>query len=141
MTQSTRLPYVSYWITRLIAVLASIALLPMPNSVSAQTPAAGEPLQVVASFSVVGDLVKDVGGDAVQVTTLIGPGVDAHTYDPAPTDLVILEGADLVFQNGLGFEPWLDRFFASAHPSAARVVVTDGITPRTVGAQETGEDA
>src|SRR3954468_3285467 len=141
MTQSTRLPYVSYWITRLITVLTSIVLLPMPNLVSAQTPARGEPLQVVASFSVVGDLVKDVGGDAVQVTTLIGPGVDAHTYDPAPTDLVVLEGADIVFQNGLGFEPWLDRFFESAQPSGARVVVTEGITPRTIDADETGVSA
>jgi ABC-type Zn uptake system ZnuABC Zn-binding protein ZnuA len=113
----------------------------MPNSVAAQTPAAGEPLQVVASFSILGDLVKDVGGDAVQVTTLIGPGVDAHTYDPAPTDLVVLEGAALVFQNGLGFEPWLDRFYESAHPSGTRVVVTEGITPRTIDSTETGSSA
>jgi zinc/manganese transport system substrate-binding protein len=141
MMLSMRLPDVNHWITRLFAVFAAIALLPMPNSVAAQSPAAGEPLQVVASFSVVGDLVKDVGGDAVQVTTLIGPGVDAHTYDPAPTDLVVLEGADIVFQNGLGFEPWLDRFFASAQPSGARVVVTDGITPRTIDVNEPGESA
>ena len=140
MTHSARLPRVNRWITRLIAVLAMITLLPIPNSVAAQTPGAREPLQVVASFSVLGDLVKDVGGDAVQVTTLIGPGVDAHTYDPAPTDLVVLEGADIVFQNGLGFEPWLDRFFESAQPSGARVVVTDGITPRTIDANETGRE-
>jgi ABC-type Zn uptake system ZnuABC Zn-binding protein ZnuA len=113
----------------------------MPNSVAAQTPAAGEPLQVVASFSILGDLVQDVGGDAVQVSTLIGPGVDAHTYDPAPTDLVILEDAALVFQNGLGFEPWLDRFYASAHPAGARVVVTEGIKPRTIAANETEPSA
>jgi zinc/manganese transport system substrate-binding protein len=141
MTHSARLPRVNRWITRLIAVLAMITLLPIPNSVAAQTPGAREPLQVVASFSVLGDLIKDVGGNAVQVTTLIGPGVDAHTYDPAPTDLVVLEGADIVFQNGLGFEPWLDRFFESAQPSGARVVVTEGITPRTIDADETGVSA
>ena len=67
------------------------------------------------------------------MTTLIGPGVDAHTYDPAPADLVVLSEADVIFENGLGFEPWLDRFFASAQPSGARVVVTEGITPREAG--------
>jgi len=117
-----------------IAVFALVALFPL--AAAAQTPAAGEPLQVVASFSVLGDLVQDVGGDAVAVTTLIGPGVDAHTYDPAPADLVVLEGADVVFENGLGFEPWLDGFFESAQPSAERVVVTGGIEPRASGEHE-----
>jgi ABC-type Zn uptake system ZnuABC Zn-binding protein ZnuA len=91
---------------------------------------------VVASFSILGDLVKNVGGEVVEVTTLIGPGVDAHTYDPAPADLVVLTKADVIFENGLGFEPWLDRFFASAQPSGARVVVTEGITSREAGADE-----
>jgi ABC-type Zn uptake system ZnuABC Zn-binding protein ZnuA len=113
-----------------LALVASILLL-SPSATRAQAPT---PLRVVASFSVLGDLVRQVGGDAVQVTTLIGPGVDAHTYDPAPADLVTLSEADLVFENGLGFEPWLDRFYESAQPTAARVVVTEGITPRAAGA-------
>jgi len=138
--ESTRLPRVNHRLAGLIAALAFVALLSMPNTVASQTPTAGEPLHVVASFSVLGDLVKDVGGDAVQVTTLIGPGVDAHTYDPAPSDLVVLERADVVFENGLGFEPWLDRFFESAQPSAARIVVSEGITPRTID-DETAESA
>ena len=140
MTQFTRLPRLNHRVAGFTAVLAFIAMLLMPNALAAQTPGAGEPLHVVASFSVLGDLVKDVGGDAVQVTTLIGPGVDAHTYDPAPSDLVVLEGADVVFENGLGFEPWLDRFFESAQPSAARIVVSEGITPRTID-DETAESA
>jgi ABC-type Zn uptake system ZnuABC Zn-binding protein ZnuA len=101
--------------------------------VAAQTPASGDPLSVVASFSILGDLVGHVGGDAVQVTTLIGPGVDAHTYDPAPADLVVLSEADVIFENGLGFEPWLDGFFASAQPAGARIVVSDGMSPREAG--------
>jgi zinc/manganese transport system substrate-binding protein len=117
----------------LLGGLALLAAL-LPAVTTAQTPVTGDPLQVVASFSILGDLVRDVGGDAVQVTTLIGPGVDAHTYDPAPADLVVLEGADLVFENGLGFEPWLDRFYASAQPAARRIVVSEGITPRAAGA-------
>ena len=121
--------------------LAIVASLPTMTPVVAQTPTAEGPLQVVASFSILGDLVKNVGGDAVEVTTLIGPGVDAHTYDPAPADLVVLSKADVIFENGLGFEPWLDRFFASAQPSGARVVVTEGITPREAGADEHAGEA
>jgi zinc/manganese transport system substrate-binding protein len=117
-----------------LVALALLALLPLTPPSFAQTPVAGEPVQVVASFSILGDLVKNVGGEAVAVTTLIGPGVDAHTYDPAPADLVVLTKADVIFENGLGFEPWLDRFFASAQPSGARIVVTEGITPREAGA-------
>lgn len=128
-------------VARVLAGFALVFLLPI--AAAAQTPTAGEPLQVVASFSVLGDLVQDVGGDAVTVTTLIGPGVDAHTYDPAPADLVVLESADVIFENGLGFEPWLDRFFESAQPAGERVVVTAGITPRAIGAhdEESGGEA
>jgi ABC-type Zn uptake system ZnuABC Zn-binding protein ZnuA len=123
----------------LMSALVALALLALPLLTPlsfAQTPGPGVPLQVVASFSILGDLVKNVGGEAVEVTTLIGPGVDAHTYDPAPADLVVLTKADVVFENGLGFEPWLDRFFASAQPAGARVVVTEGITPREAGADD-----
>jgi zinc/manganese transport system substrate-binding protein len=121
----------------LLAVgITLVGFQPAIMPVAAQSPAPGDPLQVVASFSILGDLVENVGGEAVEVTTLIGPGVDAHTYDPAPADLVILTEADVVFENGLGFEPWLDQFLESAQPPGARVVVTEGITPR-----EAGEDA
>jgi ABC-type Zn uptake system ZnuABC Zn-binding protein ZnuA len=113
-----------------LAALIALMLLTPPSF--AQTPAS-DPLQVVASFSILGDLVENVGGEAVVVTTLIAPGVDAHTYDPAPGDLVLLSAADVIFENGLGFEPWLDGFFASAQPFGARIAVADGITPREVG--------
>jgi ABC-type Zn uptake system ZnuABC Zn-binding protein ZnuA len=107
-------------------------LLLTPSSL-AQTPAGDDPLQVVASFSILGDLVEQVGGDAVQVTTLIGPGVDAHTYDPAPADLVVLADADVIFENGLGFEPWLEGFYESTQPPGTRIIVSEGITPREAG--------
>jgi zinc/manganese transport system substrate-binding protein len=120
----------------LVFAIALISFQPAMAPAAAQSPTPGEPLPVVASFSILGDLVKHVGGDAVAVTTLIGPGVDAHTYDPAPADLVVLEAAGVVFENGLGFEPWLDQFFDAAQPPGARVVVTEGITPREVGEGE-----
>jgi zinc/manganese transport system substrate-binding protein len=115
------------------AVLTASALALLPRVSAAQTPTvSGEPLPVVATFSILGDLVQAVGGEAVQVTTLIGPGVDAHTFDPAPADLVTLESAAVIFENGLGFEPWLDGFFASTQPKGTRVIVSDGIEPRHV---------
>ena len=123
-----------------LVALLPITLLLLPSPCGAQTPAPGDPLQVVASFSILGDLVENVGGDAVEVTTLIGPGVDAHTFDPAPADLVVLSEADLVFENGLGFEPWLDQFFASTQPPGTRVVVTEGIAPRAAGEDVEHED-
>jgi ABC-type Zn uptake system ZnuABC Zn-binding protein ZnuA len=128
------------WIARVVTLLSMIALLPLGSPAAAQTPVSGEPLQVVASFSILGDLVKEVGGDAVEVTSLIGAGVDAHTYDPAPADLVTLEGADVVFENGLGFEPWLDQFYESAAPAGERVVVTEGIEPRHAAEEHEGDE-
>jgi ABC-type Zn uptake system ZnuABC Zn-binding protein ZnuA len=116
-----------------LVALAPLALLLLTPPSFAQTPVSGEPVQAVASFSILGDLVKNVGGEAVAVTMLIDPGVDAHTYDPAPVDLVVLAEADVIFENGLGFEPWLDGFFESTQPPGTRVVVTEGITPREVG--------
>ena len=116
--------------------IALFGFLPTVAPVAAQSPTPGARLQVVASFSILGDLVENVGGEAVEVTTLIGPGVDAHTYDPAPADLVVLAEAGVVFENGLGFEPWLDQFFASAQPPGARIIVTEGITPREAGEGE-----
>jgi ABC-type Zn uptake system ZnuABC Zn-binding protein ZnuA len=124
---------------RVLVALAPFALFLATPPSFAQTPPPSEPIQVVASFSILGDLVKNVGGEAVAVTTLIGPGVDAHTYDPAPADLVVLTQAAVVFENGLGFEPWLDGFFASTQPPGARVVVSERITPRAAG--EDGEHA
>src|SRR5688572_18432876 len=123
-----------------LAALAPLALFLLTSPSFAQTPSSGDPLQVVASFSILGDLVENVGGDAVQVTTLIGPGVDAHTYDPAPADLVVLAEADVIFENGLGFEPWLERFYESTQPPGTRIVVSEGITPREAGEFHDADD-
>ena len=126
-------------LTSELVTLALLALLLLTPPSFAQSPTPGDPLQVVASFSILGDLVENVGGEAVAVTTLIGPGVDAHTYDPAPADLVVLAEADVIFENGLGFEPWLDRFYESTQPPGTRVLVTEGITPRQAGEDDEHE--
>src|SRR5258705_8051538 len=66
-------------------------------------------LNVVASFSILGDFARNVGGDRVSVTTLVGPDGDVHVYTPAPSDAQKVADARLVIINGLGLEGWLSR--------------------------------
>lgn len=92
----------------------------------------GHKLKVVATFSVLGDLAATVGGDQIQLTTLAGPGVDSHTFLPTAADTAAVADADIVFENGLQFEPWLDALYTSSGSKAARGVVSKGVTPLTV---------
>ena len=102
--------------------------------VGSQRPArAQERLNVVASFSILGDFVRNVGGDRVSVTTLVGPNGDAHVYTPAPADAKKIADAKLVIVNGLGMEGWLPRLVKSAGSKAAIVTATSGIAPRKLG--------
>src|SRR5262245_56206978 len=70
---------------------------------------AQEKLKVLATFSILGDLVRNVGGDRVEVATLVGPNSDAHVYAPAPADAKKVADAKVVFTNGLGYEGWMSR--------------------------------
>ena len=63
---------------------------------------------MIATFSILGDVVKNVGGDRVEVTMLVGPNADAHVYSPSPADAKKLADAKVVVVNGLGFEGWID---------------------------------
>jgi zinc/manganese transport system substrate-binding protein len=92
--------------------------------------AAEQKLRVVASFSVLADLVRNVGGDRIELTTLVGPDGDAHVYSPAPADAKTVASANVVIINGLGFEGWLPRLVESTGKRAAVVEATKGITPR-----------
>ena len=94
---------------------------------------AEERLKVVASFSILGDFVRNVGGTSVSVTTLVGPDSDAHVYSPTPSDAKKLAEAKLIFINGLGFEGWLPRLVKSAASKAAVVTATSGIAPLKLG--------
>lgn len=105
------------------------------------TPAAAQDkLPVVASFSILGDFAKEVGGDRVTVTTLVGPNGDAHVFQPAPADAKKLAAAKVVFVNGLGFEGWIDRLVKASGTKAELVVATTGVAPRQMGEEE-GHDA
>jgi zinc/manganese transport system substrate-binding protein len=96
---------------------------------------AQERLNVVASFSILGDFVRNVGGDRVNVTTLVGPDSDAHVYAPTPSDAKKVADAKIVFVNGLGFEGWLPRLVKSAGGKAAVVTATTGIVPLKLGSE------
>lgn len=90
---------------------------------------AAEPLKVVASFSILGDMVSEIGGDAVAVTTLVGPDGDAHVYEPTPADASAIAAADILVVNGLDFETWLPRLVSASGFKGAEVVASAGVTP------------
>lgn len=87
-------------------------------------------LPVIASFSILGDLVKNVGGDRVEVTTLVGSDADSHVYAPTPADAKRVGAAKVVFINGLGFEGWTTRLVKASGTKARTVTVTKGIKTR-----------
>jgi zinc/manganese transport system substrate-binding protein len=90
-------------------------------------------LNVVASFSILGDFVRNVGGDRVSVTNLVGPDGDVHVYAPAPADARKIADAKLVVVNGFGLEGWLARLVQSAGGKADIVTATNGIAPLKLG--------
>lgn len=92
-----------------------------------------ERLNVVASFSILGDFVRAIGGDRVNVTTLVGPDSDVHVYTPAPSDAKRIADAKLVIVNGLGLEGWLPRLVQSSGSKATIVTASAGITPLKLG--------
>jgi zinc/manganese transport system substrate-binding protein len=94
---------------------------------------AAEPLNVVASFSILGDFVRTIGGDRVNVTTLVGPDSDVHVYTPAPSDAKRVADAKLVIVNGLGLEGWLPRLVQSSGSKATIVTASTGIAPLKLG--------
>ena len=96
-------------------------------------------LPVVATFSILGDMVKRIGGNAVAVTTLVGRNGDTHVYQPTPADARAVKEASVLFTNGLGFEGWLDRLAEAAEFDGELVVTTNGIDVISLGDHD-GED-
>ncbi len=94
--------------------------------------AQNQPLKVVATYSILGDVVQNIGGGSINLTVLVGAGGDTHSYEPVPQDSVALGSADVLFENGLGFETWLDDLYSASGSTAQRVVVSDGIVPGTI---------
>ncbi len=113
--------------TRRALLVASLLLAPLSPAF------AQDPLPVVASFSVLGDIVKNVGGDRVAVKNLVGPNGDAHVYSPSPADAKTLADAKVIFTNGLGFEGWIGRLIKSSNTKAPNVVASKGVKLRRLG--------
>jgi len=110
---------------RAVFVLLSLLLLPFSLS-------AAEKLKVVTSFSILADMANQIGGERIQVINIVGPDKDAHTYQPTADDAKKLLNADVIIENGLGFEPWMSHLVTSSGTKKPVVVASTGVTPRTV---------
>ena len=116
----------------LAACLAAVLAAGCSSSGDATGEAAGGGLRVVATTTQLADIAANVGGDRVQVTSLLKPGVDAHDYDPSPADIDTLARADLVLKNGVGLEEWLDDTIAGAGYQGQVVDASQGVRLRQV---------
>lgn len=96
------------------------------------SPAYADRLDVVASFSVLGDMVREVGGDKISLTVLVGPDGDAHTFEPSPKDAKAIAHADLVVMNGLDLEKWMEKLVSAAGYKGPTVIASKGVKPRSM---------
>ncbi len=109
-----------------LAALANVITLGAMGCIPAS---AADKLDVVASFSVIADFAKNVGGERVAITTLVGPNGDAHVYEPKPADAKAMAGADVILVNGLDFEGFLERLVETSGTKAPVIELTKGVTP------------
>lgn len=111
---------------------------PPPGTRSGKAPQSatangGSRIPVIATFSILGEWAERVAGDHARVVTLVGPGGDAHTYEPTPQATALIADARLVFEIGLNFEGWLDKVYQASGSRATRHTVTRAVRPRFVG--------
>lgn len=116
----------------ILPVLAVIGLFAVPAS------GAAPPLPVVVSFSILGDMVKNIGGDLVAVKTLVGTDGDAHGFQPASSDGKAVAAAGLVFVNGLGFDDWMRRLVDATDYKGRVAVASQGVQSRDAFAHDPG---
>jgi len=124
-TRRIRLPTRRHVIS-LTAAAAAAGLVPARGQNKTQ-----DRLRAVATFSILGDFLRNVGAERVEVATLVGPNGDVHVYAPTPGDAKTIAAANIVFVNGLGFEGWIDRLIAASATRAPVVVASQSIRPRT----------
>ncbi|MEO1076177.1 MAG: metal ABC transporter substrate-binding protein [Bacteroidota bacterium] len=113
--------------TRRRTLLKSVAALVAFCFVTPVAAQESEPTPVVATFSILGDMVERIGEEHVNVMTLVGPGADAHVYQPTPADARAVQEAEVMIVNGLEFEGWLDRLAEAAEFDGSLVVATTGV--------------
>lgn len=112
------------WLLSLLLGLYAVVAAAAPGS------APTKPMPVVASFSILGDMVSEIGGDHVELTTIIGLGGDAHAFEPTPEHARALAQARVLVVNGLGFEAWLPRLVAAADFQGMQIEASRGVEPR-----------
>jgi len=103
--------------------LAVAALLSSPLAMA-------KTVDAVASFSILGDIVQEVGGEHVRVTTLVGPDGDPHSFEPSPKDSKAINASDVVFVSGLGLEGWIDRLVTASGYKGHLVTASEGVNSR-----------
>ncbi|MBP6019460.1 MAG: zinc ABC transporter substrate-binding protein [Burkholderiaceae bacterium] len=99
-----------------------------------------QPLRVVASFSILADMVKEVGGQHIALSTIVGPDSDAHSFEPSPRDVKALAAAQVLVVNGLDFETWLAGMLQSAQFKGEKIVASTGIVARKLSESEQEQD-
>jgi len=119
-------------LSRALLIASTLAALPAT--------AQAEPLKVVATFSIIGDFARQVGGDRIDLTVLVGPNGDAHVYEPKPQDAARIGAADVVLANGLKFEGFIDRLVAASGTKASVTELSRGVKPLPA-LEEEGHDA
>ena len=118
-----------------LALVAALALTlsacgsSVPTTPNDAAAGGSQPLKVVATTTIVGDVVRNVGGDAIDLTVMLPAGADPHGFEPAPVDIAAVNKADAVFINGLQLESFLTAMMENAGGNARIVAVSDGITP------------
>ncbi|MCA0305275.1 MAG: zinc ABC transporter substrate-binding protein [Proteobacteria bacterium] len=115
-------------------LLAALPALPLSVPAAGPVRAQARP-KVVATFSILGDLAAEVGGDAIDLSVLVGPDADAHTYQPRPADARTLAAAQVLVSNGLGYEGWIDRLVAAAPFRGRAIVASKGVATLKAAAQ------
>ena len=126
---STRRVFQSRLLRGCTGTAMGAALMPWALTHAAET-ASSPAIKVVATFSVLADIAREVGGPAVAVSALVGPNADAHVFEPTPADVRRVAGADLVITNGLRFEGWIDRLIAASGYRGPIVVASRGVATR-----------
>lgn len=123
-------------------LLALLLLLSACSPTPGASPSPAGRLKVVATTTILGDVVRNVGGDKIELSVLLPVGADPHTFEPAPQDIATVAGADLLFTNGAGYELFLQRLLQNAGGKAKVVPVSDGLQlldASAEGAQESGQ--
>jgi zinc/manganese transport system substrate-binding protein len=123
-------------VLRALAAFGALSLVAPPATASDD-----RRVKAVATFSILGDMLREVGGDRVEVTTLVGADGDAHVYQPTPADARSVAAAQVVLVNGLGFEGWIERLITSSGFKGTVIVASAGVTPLTTPEEhETGDE-